>query len=200
MLYNDPSYVKEFRKTEYPIEDFILKRWSPRAFGGENLKIEEIMPLFEAAKWAPSASNIQPWRFLYALKDTENWDTFFHLLNETNKLWVYRASVLVVIISQVSSTDGSNINKTAIFDTGAAWQNLALQGNSMGLVVHPVSGFDYDAARKELSLPDNFVINAMVAIGHQGDKNELPVAFQEREVPSDRNLLSDLIKEGIFSF
>jgi len=200
MLYNDSSYVKEFRKTEYPIDDLILKRWSPRAFAGENLTKEEIMPLFEAAKWAPSASNIQPWRFLYALKDTENWDLFFNLLNDINRVWASKASVLVVVVTQVSLEGSSVLNKTAIFDAGAAWQNLALEGSSVGLAIHPISGFDYEAAKKVLEIPDNYDVCAMIVIGHPGDKNELAAAFLEREVPSDRKFLTEIAGEGKFSF
>lgn len=200
MLYNDINYIKEFRKTEYPIDDLILRRWSPRAFSGENLTKNEIMPLFEAAKWAPSANNLQPWRFLFALKGTDVWDDFFNLLNEANRLWAKNSSVLVLIISKLDSYNGLKQNKTAVFDSGASWQNLALQGSAMGLLIHAVSGFDYEKAKSLLEIPDNYTINAMIVVGRPGNKEDLPSALAEREFPSDRKFLSEIVQEGKFNF
>lgn len=200
MLYNNLDYIKEFRKTEYPIDDLILKRWSPRAFSGENVSREEIMPLFEAAKWAPSANNIQPWRFLFAIKGTENWEIFFNLLSEPNRLWAEKSSVLIAVLSQLAPDNDGRINQTAVFDSGAAWQNMALQGSAMGLALHPMSGFDHAAASKLLKLPNNYSINLMVAVGRPGDKSVLLDAFAEREFPSDRKFLSEIVQEGGFNF
>ena len=90
----------ETRKADYPIDKIFLDRWSPRAMGGKSITDKELMMLFEAARWAPSSSNIQPWRFIYAKKDTEHWDTLFNLLNEFNQLWAKNAAVLVCLITE----------------------------------------------------------------------------------------------------
>jgi len=199
MIFNDFEYVSGFRKTEHDINPLILSRWSPRAMDGQAVEDSKLMSLFEAAKWAPSASNIQPWRFLYAKKGKADWDLFFSTLNELNQVWVANASVIIAVVSQ-NSTGDNRINQTAAFDAGAAWQNLALQASSLGLVAHAMSGFDHDAARLNLSLPDNCSIHAMIAIGNPGPKESLPDAYREREEPSDRKFLSEIIREGKYSF
>jgi nitroreductase len=126
----------EVRKADYPIDNLFLDRWSPRAMSGEAISQEELMPLFEAARWAPSSYNNQPWRFLYAHRDTEQWKLFFDLLVEFNQGWARNAGVLVLFISKNTLDMNGEPAPTHSFDTGAAWENLALQGWLKGLVVH----------------------------------------------------------------
>jgi nitroreductase len=190
----------EKRKADHPIDNLFLDRWSPRAMSGEAVSQEELMVLFEAARWAPSSYNNQPWRFLYAHRDTEHWQTFFDLLVEFNQSWAKNAGVLVLFISKNTFDMNGEPSVTHSFDTGAAWENLALQGWSSGLVVHGMQGFDFERARTSLNIPEGFHVNAMAAIGKPGDISALPEGLKERESPSDRRKLDQTICEGPFCF
>ena len=141
--------IKEKRKPTYSIHPFILNRWSPRAMSGEELTDEELLPLFEAARWAPSSYNNQPWRFLYAKRNTKHWNTFFSLLGEFNQSWCKNAAVLIVVISHQNFEHNNKPSRTHHFDTGAAWENLALEATHRGLVAHGMEGFEYEKARTE---------------------------------------------------
>jgi len=165
---------------------------------GAEVPLEDLMRLFEAARWAPSSFNNQPWRILYARKGTEHWERFFGLLVDVNQAWVKNAGVLLVIISKKTFDHNGKPSITHAFDTGAAWENLALQGAALGLVVHGMQGFDYDKARTELGVPEEYSVEAMVAIGLPGKKEDLPEKLQERETPSDRRKVADTIFEGKF--
>ncbi len=187
------------RISSYPVSDLILNRWSPRAMSGEPITDDELMTLFEAARWAPSSYNNQPWRFVYAKRDSEHWDTLLGLLVEMNKAWAKHASALVVMISKNNFEFNGEPARTHSFDTGAAWENLALQGTMMGLVVHGMQGFDYDKAREVLGVPEGHTVEAMAAIGKPGKKEDLPQELQEREAPSDRRPLEEIVFEGRLS-
>jgi len=200
MSENETISGSEFRKPEHKIGKLFLDRWSPRAMSAQAVTNEELMGLFEAAKWAPSSYNNQPWRFLYARRDTENWARFLGLLVEFNQSWAKNASVLVVILSRKTFEHNNEPSVTHTFDTGAAWGYLALEGASRGLVVHGMEGFDYAKAKRELEVPDGFDVNAMAAIGKPGRKADLPAGLQEREKPSDRKPLAQIICEGKFAF
>ena len=200
MIYNELEEVKKFRKTENELSSYILKRWSPRSMTGEAISNDELMSLFEAAKWAPSSYNEQPWRFLYTLRDGKNWSLFFDLMVEFNKSWAKQAGALVLILSRNNfvHNDKSNINHS--FDTGAAWENLALEASEQGLVAHAMAGFDFDKARTDLNVPDTYTIEAMIAIGKPGKKEDLPENMREMVKPSERKKLVEIIKEGVFDF
>src|SRR5262245_20060089 len=174
------------RKSDRPIETIFLKRWSPRAMSGESLGDEELMILFEAARWAPSTYNEQEWRFLYARRETEHWQLFFDLLMQANQVWCQRAAVLMVVLSHRVFDRNGKPNPVHTFDTGAAFENLALQGAAMGLVVHGMAGFDRNKAKANLNVPDDYDVEAMVALGRPGDPAELPTELREREVPTGR--------------
>jgi nitroreductase len=165
---------------------------------GEELTDEALMSLFEAARWAPSSYNNQPWRFIYAKRNTEHWHKFFNLLVEGNKVWAKNASALVVVIARKSFEHNEKPARTNQFDTGAAWENLALEATFRGLAVHGMQGFDYDKARKDLEVPENFDVVAMIAIGKKGLRNQLPPQLQEREYPNDRKPLKEIVMEGLF--
>jgi nitroreductase len=181
------------RLSDYPVSDMIISRWSPRAMNAETITDEELYSLFEAARWAPSSYNNQPWRFFYAKRDQDGWDELFSLLVPFNQSWAMNAAVLLVVVSKTTFDDGSP-SLTHSFDTGAAWQNLALQGSANGLVVHGMQGFDYEKAKTVLALDETYVIEMMVAIGKPADpKNVLPEALQEHEIPSGRKPFSRFV-------
>lgn len=184
--------VQEARKPTHTIQPLILNRWSPRSMTGEALTSEELLPLFEAARWAPSSANKQPWRFLYAKRDTPEWDLYYNLLVDFNKEWCKKAAALLVIIS-------NNAHSTHSYDTGAAWMSLALEGSSRGLVVHGIGGFDANQARKTLNIPENYSIEAMAAIGKRAPKGQLPKHLQEREMPSSRKAIEEVATAGKFT-
>jgi nitroreductase len=190
----------DYRKADYPIEKLFVARWSPRAMTGEPLTDAEIRTLFEAARWAPSTYNEQEWRFLYARRDTPQWPTFVELLVEGNQAWCKNAAMLVVIAAHKVFSQNGKPNPVHLFDVGAAFENLALQGTAMGLVVHGMQGFDFDKARTALKVPDDYAVAAMFAAGRPGDLDTLPEKLREREKPSDRKPVSQIICEGTFDF
>jgi nitroreductase len=186
------------RKPDFPVSDIFLNRWSPRAMSGEEITDTELMTLFEAARWAPSSYNNQPWRFIYAKRNTIHWDVLFNLMGEFNQSWAKNAAVLVVVISKKTFDYNGKPSRTHTFDTGAAWENLALQGSFMHLVVHGMEGFNYENAQKNLNIPDDYTIEAMIAVGKPGKTELLPEEMQKREQPSDRKKVSEFIFEGKF--
>jgi nitroreductase len=192
------SESRTIRKPAYPINPLILNRWSPRSMTGEELGDDDIMSLFEAARWAPSSYNNQPWRFIYAKRNTKYWDRLFNLLVEANKIWTKNAALLVVVISRKNFEYNEKPARTHQFDAGSAWENLALEASSRGIVAHGMQGFDYEKARVELGIPIDFEVMAMIAIGKRGPKENLPPELQDKEKPTDRKPLKDIIMEGIY--
>lgn len=189
---------KTNRIAKYAVLDLIINRWSPRAMSGESITDDELMSLFEAAHWAPSSYNGQPWRFIYAKRDTPAWDVLYDLMVQYNKDWTKNAAVLMVIVSRNTFFYNNKPSRTHSFDTGAAWENLALQGTSQGLVVHGMEGFDYKKAKEVLRIPDGYTVEAMCAVGRHGPKEDLPPEMQKDEKPSDRKPISEIAFEGIF--
>jgi nitroreductase len=188
----------EIRKSEHPIEPLLLDRWSPRAMSGEEISEEELMRLFEAARWAPSSFNAQQWRALYARRGTEHWQMFLDLLVDANKSWAKNAAVLVVFVSRKFFDYNNEPSVSHSYDCGAAWENFALQGFQQGFVVHGMEGFDYERAHKELRIPNEFQVEAIAAVGKPGPKDVLPEKLQAREIPNDRRKISESIFEGPF--
>jgi nitroreductase len=193
----DPE-VQKTRSTTYDINPLIVNRWSPRSFANDEITDKELFSLFEAARWAPSSSNSQPWRFIYAKRNSKNWNDLFNLLIDFNKQWCADASALVVIVSRKNFENNGKPSITHQFDTGAAWENLAIQAVSQGLVTHAMAGFDYEKARRDLVVPDDYEVVAMVAIGKRGPKEKLSTELQAREVPNVRKPLSEIVMEGKF--
>ena len=185
------------RTSEYPIDKQFLDRWSPRAFSDRPLTDEQVMTVLEAARWAPSASNLQPWRFFYGLRGEPQFDTLLSLLVPFNEGWAKNAGALIFITS-VISFDGSRPVITHSFDAGSAFMSLSLQAHSMGLVAHGMAGIEFEKVPTVLNLPDNLKVEAAVAIGYQGDISALPEALQKREAPSQRQPLADMVFKGHF--
>ncbi|WP_131113633.1 nitroreductase family protein [Lichenihabitans psoromatis] len=190
------------RTADHPIDPSFLNRWSPRAFDGQPISEADVLTLFEAARWAPSSYNSQPWRFLYARRDTPQWTTFLDLLNPFNRSWAERASLLIVAVSNSlmlpPGKDKPVPSHSHSFDAGAAWASLALQASHMGLQAHAMVGFDLDAAFSTLNVPEGHRVEAAIAVGRPGDKSILPEAMQAREQPNGRNPVSAFAFEGGF--
>jgi len=178
------------------VDTSFVRRWSPRAMSGESLYETDLKILFEAARWAPSSYNAQPWRFVYALRETPDWQPLFDCLVEFNQQWAANAGALVVICSRSRFEKNDKPAPTHAFDTGAAWMSLALQGAMLGLVVHGMQGFDYDQAAKAIGATDPYQVLAMAAIGKPGYVDDLPEDMRERETPSNRRPLDEIVFEG----
>lgn len=188
----------EFRVADYPIDYLFINRWSPRAMTGAEIPREELRVLFEAARWAPSSYNEQPWRILYACRDTEQWSLFFDLLVPGNQKWACRAAALLLFVSKKTMSRNGKPSITHSFDTGAAWENLALQGFLKGYAVHGMQGFEYERAKTVLKIPDDYRIEAMAAVGIPQDRNEMPEEVREREIPNGRRSTTETVCEGTF--
>jgi len=187
------------RTPAHEIDSIFTDRWSPRAMSGESIDNAELLTLFEAARWAPSSYNGQPWRFVYAHRDTKNWNKLFELLAPMNQAWAKNAAVLVVVLSRKHFEFNDQPARTHTFDTGSAWMSLALQATMNGLVVHGMEGFDYEGMRVAIDAPESFEIEAMCAIGRPGNKADLPEQMQNMEQPSDRKPVDEIAFEGGFT-
>jgi nitroreductase len=189
--------IQDYRKPNYPIDPIYIRRWSPRAFLSKDITKDDLNSLFEAARWAPSAANMQPWRFIVA-KQEANKKKFLSFIDESNVIWCKHAPVLVAIVSKTDRKRPGSKNPTHAFDTGAAWGFLALEAARKGISTHAMGGFDRAKAKQALEIPDNYAIHAIVAIGYQGDKQTLPESLQQREVPSTRKNIEEFVFEGSF--
>lgn len=187
------------RQPGHDVAPVFALRWSPRAMNGDGIDEKTLMKLFEAARWAPSAFNSQGWRFLYARRDTVHWDTFFGLLTESNKQWCANAAVLIVLVSKGTFDHNGKLNRSHSLTAGCAWENLALQGTLSGIVVHAMLGFDHERAREALNVPDEYTVEIMGAVGMPAEADTLPANLREREIPSGRKPLDEIINEGPFS-
>ena len=190
----------EGRTADHPIEKLLLERWSPRAFTGAPIDQETLLTIFEAARWAPSSYNSQPWRYVYALRDTPAWANFLALLVEGNQGWAKNAAVLIVAASKSTmSPRGQEMHSHShSFDAGAGWQNMALQATALGWHAHAMVGFDMVRAAAELHIPEGYRVESAIAIGKRGDKAMLPEHFQGMETPNARNPVASFAFEGVF--
>jgi nitroreductase len=190
------------RVADYAIEPIFTERWSPRAFTSESIPEETLHTIFEAARWAPSSYNSQPWRFIYARRDTPHWDKLLDLLVEGNKAWAKNASAIVILVSKKTMTiPGKEVpieSYSHSLDAGAAWGCLALQAYKSGFDAHGMVGFDQSRAATELNVPADHRVEIAIAIGKRGDKSVLSESAQSREFPSPRAPQSSFVFEGAF--
>ena len=185
------------RETGYDILPQFTERWSPRAFTEQAVSESQVLTLLEAARWAPSASNLQPWRFIYGIKGEPEFETLLSLLIPFNEGWAKNAGALIFVTS-VTSFDGQRQNITNSFDAGAAWMSLALQAHALGLVAHGMAGIEYDKAPLILGLPENLKVECAIAVGYRGDPETLSEGLRGRELPSGRQPLSAMAFKGKF--
>ena len=187
--------VVDVRKADYPVDAAFLNRWSPRAFDSREVPEQTLMAAFEAARWAASSFNEQPWRFVIA-RSEEDRKRFVSFLMEANRVWAKDAPVLVVVCSKKTFSHNGSPNRVYQFDAGAASAYLTLGCELNGLIAHGMAGFDTEGARATLGLPTDFDAIAVFAIGYHGDPAKLPADVAAREVPSGRRPVSDSIMEG----
>lgn len=173
--------MEKSAQTQFPIHELLKKRWSPRAFDERPVEVDKLLSLFEAARWAPSSNNGQPWRFLVATKvNKAEYDRLFNCLVESNQAWACRAPVLLLSVAKLQFEDGSP-NRHALHDTGMAAENLAIQATALGLVTHQMAGFQIDQARADCQIPDGYEPVAMMAVGYPGDPALLSDRLRVRE-------------------
>jgi nitroreductase len=183
--------------SEAPVHDLIRHRWSPRAFSDKPIPPEVLRSLFEAARWAPSSNNQQPWAFVVATRDDkENFDKLLSVLVEFNAGWARHAAALGIAISRLAFDNGTP-NRNAFYDTGAATALLSVQATELGLFVHQMAGFDPQKAKQVFAIPEGWEPIAAFAIGYPGDPASLPEKLLERELaPRTRKPIADFVMTG----
>jgi nitroreductase len=183
---------------EYPVQDVIRNRWSPRAFSEKSVPAEVLRSLFEAARWAPSSNNEQPWAFLVATKDdADNFEKSLGALVEFNANWAKKAPVLVIAVAALAFAKNKAPNRNAQYDVGAASLQLSLEATARGLVVHQMAGFDPETAREAYDVPEGWEPIAAMAIGYPGDASSLPEPYQSREkAPRTRKPIREFVMSG----
>lgn len=190
------------RTADHPIELFFLDRWSPRAFRPQPIAEADLMTMLEAARWAASSSNMQPWRFVYARRETRAWLPLLDLLVRNNRDWAQHSSALVFFVSHgvMQSRSSADLipSPTHSYDTGTASGYFALQARLMGWHAHGMYGLDHVRSAEVLRTPPHHHVEAAYAVGRIGDLAALPKALQGREVPSGRLPLAELVHEGNF--
>jgi nitroreductase len=190
------------RIPEHRIDPLFHERWSPRAFTSEELPEDVLLGLLEAARWAPSSMNLQPWRFVYARRGTPAFERFLATLAPGNQAWAARAAALVAVVSHelvpAAAGEAPARSRSHSFDAGAAWAQLALQAHLWGWGTHAMGGFDAEAARAALRVPEGWRVEVFVAIGRPGDAATLPDWARAREKPSGRKPLAEIVREGAF--
>jgi nitroreductase len=151
----------------------VLSRWSPRSFSEREVTPDFLAKIFEAARWAASSANEQPWRFLVGTRDTPTFEKIFSCLIGFNKAWAGKAAVLILGVAKSSFEHNGKPNEYALYDLGAAASYLSLQAASLGLFTHQMAGYDKDAARKVFGIPDDYLMGSVIALGYQGEPDTL---------------------------
>ena len=174
-------------KNEHPVHDVIKHRWSPRAFADKPVEPGKLRSLFEAARWAASSYNEQPWRFIVATKqDPAGFDKALHCLVEANQAWAKAAPVLVLTAISTHFKKNGKPNRVALHDLGAAAAHLALEATNQGLVIHQMAGVDTDKVASEYNLPEGFKAETAIAIGYEGDHDALPEDWMREAEKAER--------------
>ncbi len=184
--------------TTYPVHDLIRNRWSPRAFSSRRVDPEVLARLLEAARWAASCFNEQPWRFVVATTDQPDLHArLAQCLVEANRVWAEKAPVLMLSVACLQFARNAKTNRHAGHDVGLAMGNLSAQATAEGLYLHQMAGFDVERARRELKIPNACEPMAMAAIGYLGDAADLPEGPREKEaLPRNRKPLKELVFQG----
>lgn len=192
--------ASEINKMKYaqPTTDgvlpLILERWSPRAFANRDVPPAELKTVFEAARWAPSSYNEQPWRFFVGHRDSETYRKILDALVPFNQEWARSAPVLILGIAKTRFSHNDSPNNYAAHDLGAAMALMALQAAALGLSAHQMAGFDWVKARESFEIPENYTMGSVMALGYQGELSDLPDKFQAQEQsPRSRKPLSEIV-------
>jgi nitroreductase len=187
-------------ETQFPLHDLLKRRWSPRAFSEQPVGPDMLLTFLDAARWAPSSSNEQPWRFVVATKQKPaDYDRLLACLLEGNRKWAYRAPVLMLSVARMDFEEDGRPNRHAFHDVGLATENLLLQVSALGLVAHPMAGFDIEKARADLKIPSGYEPVAMIAVGYPGELSVLPDYLQQRELkPRERKPLTEIAFSGLW--
>jgi nitroreductase len=185
-------------ETQYPIHDLLKRRWSPRAFSDRRVESDTLLSLLEAARWAPSSFNEQPWSFIVATKaDQAEHARLLSCLVEGNIQWAQRAPVLMVSVARLSFEKDRTLNRHAFHDVGQAVADLSVQATALGLVVHQMAGFSPDKVREVYGVPEQFEPVAAIALGYPGDPESLSEKLKKREVaPRERKPLPEFVFSG----
>jgi nitroreductase len=183
---------------QFPIHELLTRRWSPRAFDERPIEPDTLKSLFEAARWAPSSNNEQPWRFIVASKEQQpSYDRLCACLVEGNRAWASRAPLLILSVANLNFEDSGKPNRHALHDTGMATENLLLQATALELAAHPMAGFNVEKARADLKIPSGYEPVAMIAVGYPGDPTILPDRLKQRELAArERNQASAFVFSG----
>jgi len=190
--------MKNPAPAEYPVHELIRERWSPRAFSRKEISPEDLRSLFEAARWAPSSSNEQPWAFIVATRnDNENFTKALQPLVEFNANWAKNAYVLGFAVAELAFAKNNAPNRNAHYDTGAAMSQLTTEATSRGIFVHQMAGFDPDTAREVFEIPTGWDVIAAFAMGYPGDPASLPQPYRDRETaPRVRKPIREFVMNG----
>jgi nitroreductase len=180
--------ARAHRPNPHQVSEEILFRWSPRVMSGETLTEAELLPLVEAARYAPSARNAQGWRFYYTMRQDERFNDLFCLLSESNRAWCKDAGALLILVSQRLYESGTRTHRSHSLDAGMAFQNFAIEGTRRDLAVHPMGGFDRPAAQALLGLGEDFHLEIMIAVGKPGDLQ----ALAEDRIPTGRKEIGEI--------
>ncbi|HEX2056148.1 MAG TPA: nitroreductase family protein [Nitrospiraceae bacterium] len=185
--------------TAHTIHELLRRRWSPRAYSERAVEPDKLASLFEAARWAPSSNNEQPWSFVMATKGEAVYTRLFDCLKEGNKKWAFRAPVLMLSVARLTFEDDGTPNRHAFHDTGMAVFSLVVQATALGLIVHQMAGFDMERARRDLRIPDGHDPVAMIAVGYPGDPAMLPDYLREREFKArERKAIDTFVFDGLW--
>jgi len=190
--------MKNPAPAEYPVHELIRERWSPRAFSRNEISSEDLRSLFEAARWAPSSSNEQPWAFIVATRnDNQNFTKALQPLVEFNVNWAKNAYVLGFAVAELAFAKNKTPNRNAHYDTGAAMSQLTTEATSRGIFVHQMAGFDPDTARQVFEIPSGWDAIAAFAMGYPGDPASLPQPYRDRETaPRVRKPIREFVMNG----
>lgn len=179
---------------ETGIAPLIAQRWSPRAFSDKPVSAADLTKIFNAARWAASSYNEQPWRFLVGRKGDATYQKIFDTLVEFNQGWAKSAPVLVLSAAKKTFSHNDTPNGYGMHDTGAATATLTLQTTALGMHAHGMAGFDKDKARAAFNIPDDFDIGAVTALGYIGDADTLPEGLKAQETsPRQRKPLEEVV-------
>jgi nitroreductase len=184
--------------TDVTLHELIRNRWSPRAFAEKLVPPEVLRSLFEAARWAPSSNNEQPWAYLVATKDNpENFAKMLGVLVEFNANWAKHAPVLALSVAHLKTQRDGKPNRVALHDVGSASAQLTFEANARGLQVHQMAGFDAEKARETFAIPPDWEPVAAMAVGYPGDPESLPEKLRDRELaPRTRKPAGEFVMSG----